>query len=39
MMEKMLVFDYTYSINIIEQSVFHLHLHVIGGKKCGWPPV
>ncbi|KAK8800143.1 histidine triad nucleotide-binding protein mitochondrial [Blastocystis sp. subtype 4] len=21
------------------QSVFHLHIHVIGGKKCGWPPV
>ena len=20
------------------QSVFHLHLHVIGGRKLGWPP-
>lgn len=24
---------------ILEQTVFHLHIHVIGGKKCGWPPV
>ena len=23
----------------IEQTVMHLHIHVIGGKKCGWPPV
>lgn len=23
----------------IEQTVLHLHIHVIGGKKCGWPPV
>ena len=23
----------------VEQTVFHLHIHVIGGKKCGWPPV
>lgn len=23
----------------IEQTVFHLHIHVIGGKKCSWPPV
>ncbi|KAK8804164.1 hypothetical protein WA171_000256 [Blastocystis sp. BT1] len=22
-----------------QQTVFHLHIHVIGGKKCGWPPV
>ena len=20
------------------QSVFHLHLHIIGGRKLGWPP-
>jgi histidine triad (HIT) family protein len=20
------------------QSVFHIHLHVIGGRKMGWPP-
>ena len=20
------------------QSVFHLHLHVIGGRRMGWPP-
>ena len=20
------------------QSVYHLHIHVIGGKKLGWPP-
>jgi histidine triad (HIT) family protein len=20
------------------QSVFHLHLHVIGGRELGWPP-
>lgn len=20
------------------QSVFHIHLHVIGGRKLGWPP-
>ena len=20
------------------QSVYHLHLHVIGGRKLGWPP-
>jgi len=20
------------------QSVFHLHLHVMGGRKLGWPP-
>ncbi|CBK24396.2 uncharacterized protein [Blastocystis hominis] len=22
-----------------QQTVLHLHIHVIGGKKCGWPPV
>jgi len=21
-----------------QQSVFHIHLHVIGGRKFGWPP-
>jgi histidine triad (HIT) family protein len=20
------------------QSVFHIHLHVIGGRSLGWPP-
>ncbi len=20
------------------QSVYHLHLHVIGGRQLGWPP-
>jgi histidine triad (HIT) family protein len=20
------------------QTVFHLHLHVIGGRSCSWPP-
>ena len=20
------------------QTVYHLHLHVIGGKQLGWPP-
>ncbi|KAJ6642494.1 Histidine triad nucleotide-binding protein 1 [Pseudolycoriella hygida] len=21
------------------QSVYHLHLHILGGMQCGWPPV
>ena len=23
---------------IAGQTVFHLHIHIIGGKKLGWPP-
>jgi histidine triad (HIT) family protein len=21
-----------------QQSVFHIHLHVLGGRRFGWPP-
>ena len=33
--------DYRVVVNngaAVGQSVFHIHLHVLGGRKMGWPP-
>lgn len=33
--------DYRYVFNTgagVGQSVFHVHLHVLGGRSMGWPP-
>ena len=42
--EILLILDFFYSLAVINngrhgcQSVYHLHIHVMGGRQFNWPP-
>ena len=39
--KKLELLDYRLVVNVGEgagQTVFHLHIHIIGGRPLGWPP-